>query len=72
MFPTTEGLSCKPKEWEEFLKVCNQMYSERMEIYTYVPCLIQPDQPNHAKLTCEECSHLDESAKGEVDVEIPL
>ena len=72
LFPTTEGLSCKPKEWEEFLKVCNQMYSERMEIYTYVPCLIQPDQPKHAKLTCEECSHLDESTKGEVDVEIPL
>ena len=54
------------------MKVCNQMYSERMEIYTYVPCLIQPDQPNHSKLSCEECSHLDESAKGEVDVEIPL
>ena len=72
LFPTTEGLSCKPKEWEELVKVCNQMYSERMEIYTYVPCLIQPDQPNHSKLSCEECSHLDESAKGEVDVEIPL
>ena len=54
------------------VNVCNQMYSERMEIYTYVPCLIQPDQPNHSKLTCEECSHLDESAKGEVDVEIPI
>ena len=54
LFPTTEGLSCKPKEWEEFLKVCNQMYSKRMEIYTYVPCLIQPDQGHHSKLTCEE------------------
>ena len=72
LFPTTEGISCKPKEWEEFLKVCNQMYSERMELYTYVPCLIQPDQPQHNRLTCEECGHLDESARGEVDVEIPL
>ena len=72
LFPTTEGLSCKPKEREELLKVCNQMYSERMEMYTCAPCLIQPDQPNYSKLTCEECGHLDESARGEVDVEIPL
>ena len=72
LFPTTEGISCKPKEWEELMKVCNQMYSERMELYTSVPCIIQPDQANHNKLTCEECSHLDESARGEVDLEIPL
>ena len=46
LFPTTED--CKPKEWEEFLKVCSQMYSERMAMYTCIPCLIQPDQPNHS------------------------
>ena len=39
LFPTTEGLSCKPKEWEELLKICNQMYNERMEMYTCVPCV---------------------------------
>ena len=64
LFPTTEGISCKPKVWEEFMKVCNQMYSECMELYTSIPCLIQPDQPNHNKLTCEECSHLDKAARG--------
>ena len=48
------------------------MYSERMEIYMCIPCLIQPDQSNHSKLICEECGHLDESTRGEEDVEIPL
>ena len=54
------------------LQDCNQMYSECMEMFTCVRCLIQHDQPNHSKLTWKECGHLDESAREEVDVEIPI
>ena len=72
LFPTTQGISPKPKEWDEVVKISNQMYAERMEIYTCVPCLIHPDKANHNKLTCEECAHLDETPRGEVDIDIPL
>ena len=59
-FQSLKAYTVNPKNG----KVCNQMYSERMEMYTCVTCLIQPDQPNHSKLLCAEYGHIDESARG--------
>ena len=48
------------------------MYSEKIELYTFISCLIQPDKPDHNQLSCPECVIEDLSAKGEVDVDIPI
>ena len=48
------------------------MYAERMEIFTFIPCLMQPDKEGHNKLSCIECADNDQSAMGEVNFDIPI
>ena len=72
LYPTKEGISLKPKEWEEFVKFSNQVYGERLEVYKCTPCLIDPNQANHNALTCPECAVFQQEARGLVDVDIPL
>ena len=71
LYPTKEGISLKEKDWKEFLKYSNMMYSERLELYSFIPCLIQPKQDNHNPLLCQECSHLAQGATGEVLIDVP-
>ena len=59
-------------EWNEFTKISNKIYSERMEIFTHVPCLMQPEQAGHNKAFCAECCESDKTPMGEVDFDIPL
>ena len=35
--PTSEGKSLKLNEWRECLKIVNKMYSEKIELYTFIP-----------------------------------
>ena len=72
LFPLKDGICLKPKEWQEFIKYGNMMYSERLEIYSHIPCLLQPDKSNHIASTCEECGHSNQTAKGEVNIDIPI
>ena len=72
IYPTKDGISLKPKEWEEFVKYSNQIYGERLEIFKCTPCLIDPNQPNHDSLTCAECSVLHQESRGLVEIDIPL
>ena len=72
LYPTSEGVSLKINEWRECMKYVNKMYSEKIELYTYIPCIIQPDKADHNQLTCSECVVEDVCAKGEVDVDIPI
>ena len=71
LYPTSEGQTLKHKEWQEFLKIANQMFSERVELFTFVPCLIE-DSQSHNKLTCSECGHIDPLPQGEVEFDIPI
>ena len=59
-------------EWDEFTKISNKIYSERMEIFTHIPCLMQSDQPGHNKVFCAECCESIKAPMGEVDFDIPL
>ena len=68
LFPTREGISLKSKEWRELLKYSNQIYSERLELFQTVPCLLDPTLTGHDSLLCQECSVLCQDAKGVVDV----
>ena len=43
-----------------------------MEIFTHVPCLMQPEQAGHNKAFCDECCESDKTPMGEVDFDIPL
>ena len=72
LYPTSEGVSLKATEWREALDVINKLYTERLELYQCVSCILDPNKPDHDKKTCTECSHLDTNAKGEVFVDIPL
>ena len=72
LYPTSEGVSLKAAEWREALDVINKLYTERLELYQCVSCILDPNKPDHDKKNCTECSHLDNSAKGEVFVDIPL
>ena len=72
LYPRSDGISLKINEWRECLKYVKKMYSEKIELYTYIPCIIQPDKADHNHLTCPECIIEDVSAKGEVDVDIPI
>lgn len=72
LYPTTDGISLKPKEWQQFVNYCNEMYSERLELYQFIPCLLDPNKTNHNSLTCPECSVVSDDARGIVDVNIPL
>ena len=69
---TKNGITLNCGEWSEFTKISNRMCSERMEVFTHVPCLMQPDQPGHSKAFCAECCDSDKSPMGEVDFDIPL
>ena len=71
-FPTKCGITMSCGEWDEFTKISNKIYSERMEIFTHVPCLMQPDQPGHNKVFCAECCESAKAPMGEVDFDIPL
>ena len=48
------------------------MFSERIELYTHIPCLIQVDKEGHNKLTGPECGHFDPKPQGEVSFDIPI
>ena len=72
LFPTKEGISLKPKEWRELVKFSNQLYTERLELFQTVPCLLDPTIVGHDSLTCQECSILNQDARGIVDMMIPL
>ena len=72
MFPTKEGISLKGKEWREMVKFSNEMYSERLELFQYVPCLLDPTLSDHDSLTCRECSVNNLDARGLVNMIIPL
>ena len=72
IYPTTQGISLKPKEWQQFVKYCNEMYSERLELYQYIPCLLDPNKLNHDSILCPECSVISDDARGIVDINIPL
>ena len=72
LFPTKVGLTLNSKEFQEFSKYGNKNFSDRMELFTYIPCLLQPDREGHNKFTCVECMESDTPALGEVDFDIPL
>ena len=72
LFPTKVGLTLNSKEFQEFSKYGNKNFSDRMELFTYIPCLLQPDREGHNKFTCVECMESDAPALGEVDFDIPL
>ena len=37
-------------------EVCKQdVFRKNIELYTFIPCRIKPDKPDHNKLTCSEC-----------------
>ena len=72
LYPTTEGQTLKFAEWEEFIKISNKMFSERVELFTHIPCLIQSDKEGHNKLTCTECGQIDPKPMGEVSFDIPI
>ena len=71
-FPTKCGITMGCGEWNEFTKISNKIYSERMESFSHVPCLMQPDQAGHNKAFCAECCESDKTPMGEVDFDIPL
>ena len=71
-FPTKSGITMSCGEWDEFTKISNKIYSERMEIFTHIPCLMQSDQPGHNKVFCAECCESTKAPMGEVDFDIPL
>ena len=71
-FPTKSGITMSCGEWDEFTKISNKIYSERMEIFTHVPCLMQPDQPGHNKVFCAECCDSAKAPMRAVDFDIPL
>ena len=72
LYPTSEGVSLKANEWREALDIINKLYTERLELYQCVSCILDPNKVDHDSKTCAECSHLDNSDKGEVFVDIPL
>ena len=72
MYPTVEGISLKPSEWEQFVKFCNEMYTERLELYQFLPCLLDPTKLGHDSISCPECSILSNESRGIVDVNIPI
>ena len=72
LYPTSEGQTLKYKEWQEFVKIGNQMFLERVELFIFIPCLIQEDNQSHNKLTCPECGHIDPLPQGEVEFDIPI
>ena len=72
LFPTRDGISLKAKEWRELVKYSNQIYSERLELFQTVPCLLDPTISGHDSLICQECSVLSQDARGVVDMMIPL
>ena len=72
LYPTSEGVSLKAAEWREALDIINKLYTERLELYQCVSCILDPNKPDHDSKSCAECGHLDTTAKGEVFVDIPL
>ena len=72
LYPTSEGVSLRASEWREALDVINKLYTERLELYQCVSCILDLNKPDHDSNSCAECSHLDNTAKGEVFVDIPL
>ena len=72
LYPTNEGQTLKQKEWLEFIKIANEYYASKIEIFTHVPCLLQQDKPGHNKILCPECSVEDPSPQGRVNYDIPI
>ena len=71
-FPTKVGLTLNSKKFQEFSKYGNKNFSDRIELFTYIPCMLQADTEGHNKFTCVECMRSDAPALGEVDFDIPL
>ena len=42
LYPAKEGISLKETDWQELLQYLKMMYSERLELYSFIPCLTQP------------------------------
>ena len=68
LYPTEAQKTLKYKEWQEFVKIGNQMFSERVELFIFVPCLIQEDPQSHNKLTCPVCGHIEPLPQGRLNL----
>ena len=64
LFPTKLGISLSIN----FCKVGNNMYAEKMEIFTLIPCLMQSHKEGHNKLSCSECAENDQEAMGDIPI----
>ena len=72
LFPTKLGISLTLNQWREFCKISNILYAERMEIFTFIPCIMEPGKKGHNKLKCIECADIDQAPMWEVDFDIPI
>ena len=72
LFPTQIGISLTVNQWREFCKISNKLHAERMEIFTFIPYIIQPEKNGHNKLNCIEFIDIDQAPMGEVDFNIPI
>ena len=72
LFPAKLGISLTLNQWREFCKISNILYVERMEIFTFIPCIMEPGKKGHNKLKCIECADIDQAPMGEVDFDIPI
>ena len=48
------------------------LYAERMEIFTFMPYIMEPGKKGHNKLNCVECADIDQAPMGEVDFNISI
>ena len=71
LFLTKVRLTYNSKEFQEFSKFENKNFSDRIELLTYIPCMLQPDREGHNTFTCVKCMESDTPALGEVDFDIP-
>ena len=72
MKPTKTGQNMSFAQWKEFAKVANEYYATHMEIFTFVPCLLNPYKPDHDRQNCKECGKEEASPQGEVNFDIPI
>ena len=63
LFPMKLGISLRVNQWRELCKISNKIYTERMEVFIFIPCLMQPDKTGH-KLNCVECTDIDQASMG--------
>ena len=54
------------------LRHTNDMWSNTVELFKVVSCLVDSNIAGHDPVTCVECSHLDTRPRGEVTTDIPV